>query len=524
MDKAQSEVFMTDPVSPVVTTKNLLDYSPETPQTPSRYRKHSTETPTPGCNTSQFVRRTHTNNAFMYNAAAKPEDSKTVNWQHTSETSRRSGGSYPLKKFNNEVKRLMIKMSRVWAQRKPTDMVRGLDLCGGRNSDMRKWRSAGFGRVHVVDISEQSLVEGKRRYAVESGDNHTPYSPRRSTLELPNPIVITTFQQYDLSQDTTKNSPVATRSTHAGKGTNNTESTAVEPTSKRRAAAQPLCDNPTEQLSCTKRHKKEKREKTKKRKKKKKMSAQQKTTTDMSAVVTDNLSVVPTYTETNNSEGGKKAVVDQTTPGRDWTRVAAQSPILGSTVKEAYDVVSVMFALHYFASTEEALTVFLHTVYANLRPGGVFIGVAVDGDRIAHLLKHSSAPTNETTRDTPEHCGATAEYKNTCLVVRGPHILKPGDAYQFALRDSVVAGTSTEFSLHEDTLVRCAKSVGLQAHTLWETSCPGEWSHLVENSADGTKVYKHLSPAHMDSDLRTTVQLYAAFCFTKPKQSEVSQF
>ncbi|KAG1676935.1 hypothetical protein FOA52_014811 [Chlamydomonas sp. UWO 241] len=53
---------------------------------------------------------------------------------------------------------------------------------------------------------------------------------------------------------------------------------------------------------------------------------------------------------------------------------------------QEYDVVTCMFAMHYFFEEEEALKVFLHNVALNLKPGGIFMGTIPCGTRVLQLL------------------------------------------------------------------------------------------------------------------------------------------
>lgn len=55
--------------------------------------------------------------------------------------------------------------------------------------------------------------------------------------------------------------------------------------------------------------------------------------------------------------------------------------------KNKFDVVSVMFALHYFFSRKHVLDTFIDNVTNNLKPGGYFIGCCFDGTSIFNKLK-----------------------------------------------------------------------------------------------------------------------------------------
>lgn len=55
-----------------------------------------------------------------------------------------------------------------------------------------------------------------------------------------------------------------------------------------------------------------------------------------------------------------------------------------------FNVVSCMFAVHYFFQNEEKLNGFLHNVSYNLKRGGIFIATFMDGDKVHELLENSS--------------------------------------------------------------------------------------------------------------------------------------
>jgi hypothetical protein len=54
-----------------------------------------------------------------------------------------------------------------------------------------------------------------------------------------------------------------------------------------------------------------------------------------------------------------------------------------------FNVVSCMFAVHYFFQNEEKLQGFLHNVAFNLKRNGIFIATFMDGDKVHELLESS---------------------------------------------------------------------------------------------------------------------------------------
>ena len=54
---------------------------------------------------------------------------------------------------------------------------------------------------------------------------------------------------------------------------------------------------------------------------------------------------------------------------------------------EKYDIISCQFAFHYFSKNIETLNQILSIISSKLKPGGVFVGTATDGDKIKKILK-----------------------------------------------------------------------------------------------------------------------------------------
>jgi ubiquinone/menaquinone biosynthesis C-methylase UbiE len=116
-----------------------------------------------------------------------------------------------------------------------------------------------------------------------------------------------------------------------------------------------------------------------------------------------------------------------------------------STTTRTFDVVSCMFALHYFAETPETLRALLRVAFASLKPGGMFIGTASSGPAIERLL------------------GGAREYLSPALRIERV----PPNKIMFTLRDTVtdtvdgggVVG-SDEYFLDEDVLDSVAHDIG----------------------------------------------------------------
>jgi len=60
----------------------------------------------------------------------------------------------------------------------------------------------------------------------------------------------------------------------------------------------------------------------------------------------------------------------------------------GYVCDRLFDVVSCMFALHYFFGTERDAQRLMQTVASNLKPGGYFIGIVPDALRVNERIKH----------------------------------------------------------------------------------------------------------------------------------------
>ena len=55
--------------------------------------------------------------------------------------------------------------------------------------------------------------------------------------------------------------------------------------------------------------------------------------------------------------------------------------------KHSFDIVSIMFAIHYLFKDEQTLDKLIENIDNNLKPGGLLIGTCLDGDKVVDLLK-----------------------------------------------------------------------------------------------------------------------------------------
>jgi SAM-dependent methyltransferase len=153
-----------------------------------------------------------------------------------------------------------------------------------------------------------------------------------------------------------------------------------------------------------------------------------------------------------------------------------------------YDVVSCMFALHYFFASEAMAQTFLKHVATNLRPGGYFVGVVPDGVRVNQTLAS----------------GDTGEALHLRALWHGPPQAF-GSAYVCSIADTVTdKGGSYEYLVYENVLVALAAQVGLHPVT--------DLRH--QGLEDTTGTFKHLVPPYR-GPLATATHLFAAFVFQK---------
>ena len=145
-----------------------------------------------------------------------------------------------------------------------------------------------------------------------------------------------------------------------------------------------------------------------------------------------------------------------------------------------YDVVTCMFALHYFFGSEQSLRCLLRTVAANLKEGGSFIGIVPDGRRVNEYLMR----------------GQSTSFFNVTALWQGPP--QPfGSAYAFEITDTVTQGGPLEYLVYENVLWKLAETVGLSPV-------------LRENGS----VFTHLDPPYT-GDAREASRIYATFAFKK---------
>jgi mRNA (guanine-N7-)-methyltransferase len=161
-----------------------------------------------------------------------------------------------------------------------------------------------------------------------------------------------------------------------------------------------------------------------------------------------------------------------------------------------YDVVTCMFALHYFCSSERVLEHILRNVSASLKRGGMFIGTVPDGRRVVQAAKENWD-------------GPMLRLKALWSGTSRPF----GCAYVCDIANTVTSGGSIEYLVDEDALVRIAAAHGLSPVTQYPQK---ELRDLLENT--GNTVFKHFAPQYpqtTDPSLSRASRLFSTFIFKK---------
>lgn len=107
------------------------------------------------------------------------------------------------------------------------------------------------------------------------------------------------------------------------------------------------------------------------------------------------------------------------------------------------------FALNYFFESEEILHRLMTTISNVLKPGGTFVGIALDGARVQELIRHDTLPE---TSDIISKYISTRNIKNK-VYSDGVYILEPRDTfYNEGPYGRAYSWSFTETSADNDTL------------------------------------------------------------------------
>lgn len=112
-----------------------------------------------------------------------------------------------------------------------------------------------------------------------------------------------------------------------------------------------------------------------------------------------------------------------------------------------YDVVTCMFALHYFFSSEATARKFMHLVSSSLMPGGRFLGIVPDALQINECIKYGI-------------------FDNGIMRVEAQWTGEPqcfGSAYTCSIRDTITGDSSVpEYLVYGSVLTQLASMYGLR--------------------------------------------------------------
>lgn len=163
---------------------------------------------------------------------------------------------------------------------------------------------------------------------------------------------------------------------------------------------------------------------------------------------------------------------------------------LAGRAARGFDVVSCMFAIHYFFESTDTLNGFLNNVAANLRPGGIFIATFMDGASVDRLLEGKER-------------GEAVEGRKLDGTVPVWAIVKDYDVLGATLEDGLSKRVGVylentrkvipEYLVHNDVLVEAARAYGL---VLSDTALFSRTFHeLIAEIPAAPEDRKHLNEA-----------------------------
>ena len=158
-----------------------------------------------------------------------------------------------------------------------------------------------------------------------------------------------------------------------------------------------------------------------------------------------------------------------------------------------YDVVTCMFAAHYFFGSETVAKALFGTVVANLKPGGFFVGVVPDAQQINERIRHGSTYDNGYMRVTAEWQG-----KPRCF----------GSAYRCSIQGTVTEDSLVpEYLVYANVLTALAREHGLDPVPL--NGVAG-----LDSTAGGP-MYALAPPPAYAGPMADCSRVFAAFAFQK---------
>ena len=164
-----------------------------------------------------------------------------------------------------------------------------------------------------------------------------------------------------------------------------------------------------------------------------------------------------------------------------------------------FDVVSCMFALHYFCSSEDILKHIFKNICSSLNTGGYLIITVPDGKNVVETMRH------------PVHSTSTF-LKLTALWTGTPRPF--GCAYLCDMKDTVTSGGSLEYLVDTEVILHVARSIGLEPVSIYNDS----QLDTLFDSRDVGKFWKRFSPkfeSSIDPGISLASSLFCACVFKK---------
>lgn len=163
-----------------------------------------------------------------------------------------------------------------------------------------------------------------------------------------------------------------------------------------------------------------------------------------------------------------------------------------------FDVVTCMFAVHYFFASESSAQIFFKTVSDSLCDGGYFIGTMPEGKRILELLDQKESLSLPMLSIQKKWSG-----REKCF----------GSAFLISIADTVTEGQSLEYLVFFNAFEQLAKKFNLFPIHEYHSK---ELNQMFDPK-DQKQVFKHFHPNFPASDrsLEQASSLNVAFVFQK---------